>query len=80
MEDDQWFNDHPVNLQNLIVDRCANEVQKSVEEAVEFNKPVFKKYNRPDDTQWAGWYEIDGKPIGYKGLNKSFCPIIEEPK
>ena len=41
--------------------------QKSIEESIEFNKPVFKKYSRHDDTQWAGWYEI-----------KSFCPIIKD--
>jgi len=73
-----WFVQLDGKLQQLLVDRCAEEVQQAVETATTFHQPRFRKYERPDDTQWAGWWEIDGVVIGYKGLDGSFVKKQED--
>ena len=70
--DDDWFGKLPKALQQLVTTKCAERVQTEIEDSIEFNKPVFHRYAKADDVNWAGWYEIDGKCIGHKGLDGSF--------
>lgn len=59
-------------------DLYMSDLIRVVNKATEVYRPKFHKYDRPDDTQWAGWYEISGETIGFKGLNGSFCPKVED--
>lgn len=41
---------------------------------------VFRPYSNPVGTGWSGWYERDGKLIGYHAFTGEFHPLDDVPK
>ena len=74
-ESEEWY----VRLQDGVKEWFAKEiadcVQREIESHLEHGQPEFRKYNRPDDVNWAGWYEVNGATIGHLGLDKKFVPV-----
>ena len=64
-----WFNELFLGLQAAVLARVMNEVSKATQDACEKMRPVFHKYERPDDVGWVGWIEIDGEVVAHKGLD-----------
>lgn len=65
----------PIEAQEAQAIFLNNQITKMIDDELEYSNIEFKRYQRPDDVGWAGWYSMGDETIGYLGLDKKFVPV-----